>query len=86
MVRKSMFEQELAYYNEHREDFLSKYEGKHLLIKGHELIGVFDDAQTAYVEGLHRFGNNPFLIKQVLREEPVQQIPALSLGILLANS
>jgi len=80
-----MFEQELAYYNEHRAEFLSKYEWKHLLIKGQELIGVFDDAEAAYVEGLRRFGNNPFLIKQVLREEPVQQIPALSLGILLAS-
>ena len=80
-----MFEQELAYYNEHRAEFLSKYEWKLLLIKGRELIAVFDDAQTAYVEGLHRFGNNPFLIKPVLREEPVQQIPALSLGILLAS-
>jgi len=80
-----MFEQELAYYNEHREEFLSKHEWKHLLIKGRELVGVFDDAQTAYVKGLSRFGNNPFLIKQVLREEPVQQIPALSLGILVAS-
>jgi len=80
-----MFEQELAYYNEHRAEFLSKYEWKHLLIKGRELIGVFDDAEAAYVEGLRRFGNNPFLIKPVFREEPVQQIPALSLGILLAS-
>jgi hypothetical protein len=81
-----MFEQELAYYNEHRAEFLSKHEWKYLLIKGRELIGVFDNPQAAYVEGLHRFGNNPFLIKQVLKEEPVQQIPALSLGILVASS
>jgi hypothetical protein len=34
---------------------------------------------------LRRFGNSPFLIKQVVREEKVHQIPALSLGILHAS-
>jgi hypothetical protein len=81
-----MFEEELAYYDKNRADFLSKYEWKYLLIRGNELVGVFDKAPDAYAEGLKRYGNNPFLIKQVLREEPVQQLPALSLGILVAGS
>jgi hypothetical protein len=83
---QSMLEEEMAYYNQHREEFLSKYEWKYLLIKGSELLGTFNDAQEAYREGLRRFGNVPFLIKSVLREERVQQIPALSLGIILARS
>lgn len=81
-----MFEEEMAYYNQHRQDFLSKCEWKYVLIKGSELLGTFNDAQEAYTEGLQRFGNVPFLIKQVLRKEQVQQIPALSLGIILASS
>jgi len=81
-----MLEEETKYYNQHREEILSKFEWKYVLIKGSELIGTFNDAQEAYVEGLRRFGNVPFLIKQVLREERVQLIPALSLGIILANS
>jgi hypothetical protein len=85
-VENSMFDKELAYYKEHRAEFLAKYEWKHVLIKGSELIGVFDSAEAAYAEGLHRFGNNPFLIKQVLREERIEQIPALSLGILHAST
>lgn len=80
-----VLEEELAYYNQHREDLLSKYEGKFLLIKGSELVGSFENAEAAYQEGLRRFGNTPFLIKPVLREEPVHQIPALSLGILHAS-
>ena len=78
-------EEEIAYYTRHREDLLSKYEWKFVLIKGSELIGNFDNADTAYQEGLRRFGNSPFLIKQVVREEKVHQIPALSLGILHAS-
>ena len=80
------FQDELAYYNQHRAELLSKYEWKFLLIKGSELVGTFDSAQQAYQEGLGRFGNAPFLIKQVLREESVQRIPALSLGILYAGA
>lgn len=80
-----LFQDELAYYDQHRAELLSKYEWKFLLIKGSELMGTFDNAQQAYQEGLRQFGNAPFLIKQVLREEPVQQIPALSLGILHAT-
>ncbi len=80
-----VLEEELAYYNQHRAELLSKYEWKFLLIKGSELIGSFENAEAAYQAGLQRFGNTPFLIKQVLREEQVHQIPALSLGILHAS-
>jgi len=81
-----MLEEELKYYSQHRSEFLPKYEWKYLLIKGSDLLGAFDNAQDAYQEGLRRFGNVPFLIKQVLREERVEQIPALSLGLINASS
>lgn len=81
-----MFEQEIAYYNQHRQDFLSRYEWKYLLIRGSEFVGAFDDPQDAYQAGLRKFGNVPFLIKQVLREERVEHIPALSLGLIHATS
>jgi hypothetical protein len=77
--------EELAYYDQHKAEFLSKYESKFVLIKGSELIGSYDSAEAAYFEGLRRFGNSPFLIKQVLREDRIEQIPALSLGILNAS-
>ena len=81
-----MLEKELAYYEKNRTEFLSKYEWKYLLIKESELVGVFDKAEDAYSEGLRRFGNAPLLIKQVLREERVEHIPVLSLGIIHASS
>ena len=68
-----------------RAELFSKHERKHLLIKGRELVGVFDTAEDAYSEG-RRFGSAPFLIKHVLKEERVEHIPALSLGIIHANS
>lgn len=76
---------ELEYFNSHRDELLKHYEGKFALVKDRELIAVFDDPQEAYQEGIKRFGNTPFLIKQVLKEEPTESIPALNLGILLAS-
>lgn len=81
----SQFREELAYYNTHREDLLSRQEWKYVLIKGSELFGTFDNPLKAYEEGLRRFGNTAFLIKQILREEIVQQVPALTLGLIHAN-
>jgi hypothetical protein len=81
-----MFEEEMKYYNEHRAELLSKYELKYLLIKGSVVAGGFDNSEEAYRDGLRRFGNTSFLIKLVLREEQVQQIPALRLGILHATA
>lgn len=81
-----LFKEELAYYNNHRAELLSRHEWKFVLIKGSDLIGVFDNAQAAYQEGLRRFGSAVFLMKQVLKEEPVQHLPAFTLGILHATA
>ena len=79
-------EQELAYFEANRTRWLSEYADKFVLIKGTELVGTFDTAENAYTAGLERFGNTVFLIKQVLSEEPVAYVPALSLGLIRAHT
>ncbi len=78
-------ETELEYFNAHRTEWLQHYEGKVVLVKDTELRGVFDSENQAYEEGVKTFGNVPFLIKRVLREDLVEAIPALNLGILSAS-
>ena len=79
-------QKELDFFQANRPKWLQEYKGKFALIKGTELIGTFDTAENAYVAGVERFGNVPFLIKQVLEEEPVGHIPALTLGLVRAHS
>ncbi len=79
-------EKELAYYTRHRDDLLQHYENLFVLIRGEELIGVFSTEAEAYQAGVERFGNEPFLIKQVTRDEETEHIPALTLGLLHAHS
>ena len=78
-------EDERAYFDANRERFLRDYREKFVLIRGSQFIGAFDSAENAYVAALNQFGNSPVLIKQVLPEDPVAHLPALSLGLLRAR-
>ena len=79
------FQEELKTYGRLKDELLKLCEGKFALIRGSEFVGVFDTAGAAYNSGIDRFGNVSFLIKPVLRQERVEQIPALNLGLLHAR-
>ena len=48
-------DKEFKYYQDNKEDFLSKYEGKFIVIKSKEVIGVFEDKITAVEETVLMF-------------------------------
>jgi hypothetical protein len=81
-----MLDKEREYFKTHRADWLKKHPGKFVLVKDEELIGVFNTQQEALIEGARRFGTDPFLVRQVEESEQVVYIPALTLGILRADS
>jgi hypothetical protein len=64
---------------------LKVHAGKFVLIKGNELLGVFDTPDTAISEGAKRFGSQSFLVRQVNPADEDIYIPALALGLLHAN-
>jgi hypothetical protein len=76
---------ELEYYNRNLKDWLRRYPGRVVLVKGDELVGVFDDEDEALVEGARRFGLTSFLIRRVLPQQAEIRIPAMTLGVLRAN-
>jgi hypothetical protein len=78
-------ETELAYYERVKEDLLRHYEGKFVLIIGEEQLGIFDRGEDAYSHGIATRGNLPMLIKQIQKEEPIELIPAMVLGLINAN-
>lgn len=79
-------EKELAYYAAHRNELLASHEGQFVLIRGERLGGAFTTDREAYEAGLSLFGNQPFLIRRVQREdEEVAHFPALVLGVLHAR-
>ncbi len=77
---------EYNYYKAHKEEWLKERENQFVLIKGEGVIGFFAKFEDAFNEGIKKFGKPPFFIHQIVKEEPVEDIPALRLGIIYANT
>lgn len=58
-------ERELATLERERARLERDYRGKYVLVHGNEVIGAYDDFDTAEGEGLGRFPPNQFLIRQI---------------------
>ena len=77
--------EEIAFFDEHRDEYVRRYPGRHLLIHGRELLGHFEDRETAVASGYRRFGIGPFLVRQSGEGTIELSAPALSLGIPLVD-
>jgi len=78
-------EQELKVFTENKSKWAENHPGKFALVKGTELIGFFDQAESALAEGARLFGAESFLVRLVSASEDPVYIPALALGLLHAN-
>jgi len=60
-----MLEKEFQYYLDNQSSFVEKYNGKFIVIKGNEVVGVYDSEIEAYDESgkTHELGT--FLIQEV---------------------
>ena len=77
---------ELEYFQKNKQEYLKLYKDQFVLIKGENFAGSFTTEAEAYKAGLEKFGNVPFLIKQVLDDDGTVSYPALTIGILSVRS
>ena len=60
-------ETELAFYEQHKNEWLPEHENEFIVIAGTKIAGFYADYTAAWDAGAQRFGaESPFLIKQVL--------------------
>ncbi len=81
-----MLEQEIKYFSDHLTGWLEQHSGKFAVVKEQTLIGFFDTIEQALAEGARCFGLQSFLVRRVVETPEVVSIPALSLGILRADT
>ncbi|MBI3319406.1 MAG: hypothetical protein HYZ89_02305 [Candidatus Omnitrophica bacterium] len=67
-----VLEREYKVFKDHHAELLAKGEGKFALVKGDTISDIFTSYEDALKEGLRRFGDVPFLIHEIQREEDVQ--------------
>jgi hypothetical protein len=57
---------EFEFFRQNEAELANLSPGKYVVIKGQQLVGVFDRQYDAIAEAYRRFGNVPFLVKQVI--------------------
>ncbi|MBI5794383.1 hypothetical protein HZA87_04890 [Candidatus Uhrbacteria bacterium] len=65
MQNRSILSQELTTYQSEKARLLAESNGKFVLVKGTDIIGVYVSQDDALQEGYRRFGNTEFLVKQI---------------------
>jgi hypothetical protein len=81
-----MLDYERAYFAAHEQEWMKSHCGSFVVVKDENLVGVFSSFDEALTVGAHRFGLQPFLVRQLGSVQEKISIPALTLGILHANS
>lgn len=76
---------EREYFEAHRSEWLEHHEGKFALVKASRAHNFYDTWEQAYEAGVEEFGVVPFLVKQVLQDDPTEQAPALVYGLIHAD-
>lgn len=71
---------ELVTFAQHRDELLGRAKGKFVLIKGADIVDVFEDRTDAVVRGYREFGNHPFLVKKITEVEMPLSFPSLRIG------
>lgn len=60
---KIEFESELTFFIANQQDLVEKYNGKALVIRKDELVGVYDTVLEAYLEAHKKFELGTFMIQ-----------------------
>lgn len=65
-----MLKKEFQYYLDHQEELVKKYNGKYVVIKNEEIIGVYDDDLEAVKETQKEHELGTFLVQKCESEKP----------------
>ncbi|MBS3080916.1 hypothetical protein J4221_05570 [Candidatus Pacearchaeota archaeon] len=71
-MEKKLLSEELETYDKHKAELLKESVGKYVLIKGKDIINIFDTQNDAIKVGIDKFGNTPFLVKKIEEVESKQ--------------
>ena len=73
--RTASLNREQAVFDANVAHWAPDHEGKHVLIKGDDVVGFYESRDEALAVGYSRFGVVPLFVKRVSTSEPVHHIP-----------
>jgi hypothetical protein len=81
-----LLERECAFYSAHEAEWATVHPGRFVVVKGDRLLGAFDSMEEALAAGAASFGLDSFLVRRLGLKQDEVNIPALTLGLLRADS
>jgi hypothetical protein len=81
VAETSPLEKELAYFEQHRSELLRRAPGKFALIKDEALIDTFESQADAIRAGYRQFGNEAFLVKQIVPIDVPLNFTSFNVGV-----
>jgi hypothetical protein len=82
----TLLERERAFYAAHEAEWVAAHPGRFVVVKDDHLLGAFDSMEEALAAGAATFGMDSFLVRRLGQKQDEVNIPALTLGLLRANS
>jgi len=76
-----MLEREMITYKANQSQLLGQNRGKYVLIKDDKIIDVLSNIDDALKVGYEKFGNEAFLVKQVLEIEIPQNFTTFQIRV-----
>lgn len=69
-------EREISAYQRDLEELIKHFENKFVVYHDDARLGAFDSFENAATAAISTYGRGPYLIRQVLRKQPVIPMPA----------
>ena len=80
MSENAILGAELEYFEEKKAELLGESAGRFVLVKEREIHGTFDTKHDAIARAYEKFGNEPFLVKEIVEIESVVTFTRLSVA------
>ncbi|MEA2336624.1 MAG: hypothetical protein QOE82_631 [Thermoanaerobaculia bacterium] len=72
---------ELEFFESHRVELFERAAGKFALVKGKDLIDIFETELEAARAGYEHFGNEAFLVKHIVEADVPLNFTSFNLGV-----
>jgi hypothetical protein len=80
-IESTQLSREVAYFDAHRDELLNEAAGKYALVKGDSLAGTYESEIDAIRAGYERFGNDAFLVKQIVPVDIPLNFTSFHIGV-----
>jgi hypothetical protein len=71
MADQDTLKMELETYEKHKERLIAESDGRFVVIRGENILGVYDTYEDALEAGYEKAGLNQFLVKKIQRVDQV---------------